>query len=161
MGGKGSGGLRVGAGRKPKGRAEAWLGGDAGKRGRGKAKPKAAPVTLIAAPRDLPEDQRAVWNELAPHACARRTLTDQTVAAFRDLCEAIVWKRRLFTGIESLTVATPTGIKAHPLIAQHRGMMQRVEAGMLRFCLAPMGKELAPAEAPKDEWSEFDEPTVQ
>ena len=33
-------------------------------------------------------------------------------------------------------------LKAHPLCGPHRGMMQRVEAGMSAFRLAPMGKPL-------------------
>jgi len=34
----------------------------------------------------------------------------------------------------------------------------RVEAGLTRFRLAPMGKELAPVEEPKDDFGEFDQP---
>ena len=52
-------------------------------------------------------------------------------------------------------------LRAHPLLAQHRGMMQRVEVGLARFRLAPAGKELAPAAPAIDEWSDFDEPTLQ
>lgn len=33
--------------------------------------------------------------------------------------------------------------KAHPLIGPHRGMMQRVEAGMVAFRLGPIGKVIA------------------
>lgn len=166
MGGKGSGGARIGAGRKGKTAAQKWLGGNAGKRG-SSAKPKPAAVALIAAPADLQADQAAVWNELAPHACAARTLTDGTVAAFRDLCEAIVVKRELLAQIQkdgyTYLKVTIDGagqehqeVKAHPLLAQHRGMMQRVEAGMLRFRLSPIGKELLPAEKPKDDWDDLD-----
>ena len=36
-------------------------------------------------------------------------------------------------------------------------MMQRVEAGMARFKLAPIGKELPDAAPPADPFSEFDE----
>src|SRR4051794_23364702 len=153
MGGKGSGGARVGAGRKAKTQAQKWLGGNAGKRG-SSAKPKTVDVALIAPPADLPDDQAAIWNELGPHACAARTLTEGTAAAFRDLCEAIVLKRMMFAAIlkDGLTHAKVTlqmdesggGLqaveqKAHTLLAQHRGMMQRVEAGLLRFRLSPMG----------------------
>jgi hypothetical protein len=41
--------------------------------------------------------------------------------------------------------------------ADHRGMMQRVEAGLARFRLTPDGKPVARVEV-KDEWSEFDQP---
>lgn len=177
MGGRGSGGTRVGAGRKPKSQEEKWLGGDAGKRGDGKRKPQAPPpVTLIAAPADLPEAQAVVWNTLAPHACAQRTLTAQTAAAFALLCKQIVLEQLMFQEIttDGLTGTKVTlqmdekggGLqsvekKAHTLLAQHRQMMQRVEAGMLRFRLSPIGKEMTPAEQPKDEWDEFETPTVQ
>lgn len=166
MGGKGSGGARVGAGRKSKTQAQKWLGGNAGKRG-SRAKPKPAAIALIAAPPNLSADQVAAWNELAPHACAERTLVAGTVAAFRDLCEAIVVKRELLEQIQkdgyTYLKVTIDGagqehqeVKAHPLLAQHRGMMQRVEAGMLRFRLSPIGKELLPPEKPKDEWDDLD-----
>lgn len=132
----------------------------------------AAAVTLIAAPADLPEAQREVWNELAPHACAAKTLTEGTVAAFRDLIEAIVIKREMLAqirrdGLTYLKVTIDgsgqehTEVKAHPLIGQHRGMMQRVEQGMLRFRLSPMGKELEQPEPPEDPFAEFDGGAVQ
>jgi hypothetical protein len=171
MGGKGSGGIRIGAGRPPKDKAAKWLGGNAGKRGGEKKKPTPEPVELILAPADLLEDQAETWNALAPHACAARTLTSSTIAAFRDLCEAICLKRSLYDQIvrdgfvvgrsvrneDGDVVATDT--KAHPLLAHHRGLMQRVEAGMMRFRLLPMGKPLTEAPKPADPWAELDEPS--
>lgn len=167
------GGARPGAGRRPKNQQAKWLSGDAGKRGEGKQKPQPGPVQLIAAPVDLPAEQAAVWNELGPYACAQRTLVPDTVAAFRDLCEAIVLKRAMLAriaedGMTYLKITTDVtsgeqskDVKAHPLLSHHRGMMQRVEAAMLRFRLSPIGKELMPAEEPKDEWQEFDTPSIQ
>lgn len=167
------GGLRVGAGRPRKSDDAKWLGGDAGKRGVTK-KPEAPPVEvrLIPAPADLSADQAEVWNELAPHACAARTLIDGTVHAFRDLCEAIVLKRQMATAIgeDGLTYLKVTidgsgqehtERKANPLLTQHRGMMQRIEAALMRFRLSPMGKELTPVEPVKDEWEEFDDPATR
>ena len=173
MGGKGSGGARVGAGRKSKEDQARWLGGNAGKRGAGKKplKPETA-VELIAAPFDLPDDQREVWEALAPHACEARTLVPGTSAAFRDLCEAICVKARMYEEIvrDGFTVGkaitdddgniVAQEKRAHPLLTHHRGLMQRVEAGMLRFRLSPMGKELAPKDEPQDEWAEFDGPRL-
>lgn len=173
MGGKGSGGARIGAGRKSNEEAARWLGGNAGKRGKRAKRPESAGRTpeLIPVPSGMPEEQATVWNALAPHACGERTLVPATVQAFRDLCEAIVLKRRMLAQIERdgftyLRVTIDgagqehTEARAHPLITQHRGLMQRVEAGMLRFRLSPMGKALEPVEAPKDEWAEFDQPAV-
>jgi hypothetical protein len=129
--------------------------------------PEAVPM-----PADLPADQRQVWLELAPHAREARTLTHGTAQAFRDLCEAIVLKRSMLARLEAdgltyLKVTIDgsgqehTEVKAHPLLAQHRGMMQRVEAGMTRFRLSPIGKEMATSEPEADPFAEFDGDTVQ
>ena len=45
--------------------------------------------------------------------------------------------------------------KAHTLLSQYRGMMQRVEAGFTRFRLAPMAKEIVVAEKAVDPFEEF------
>ena len=162
MGGKGSGGARVGAGRKPKDPVARWLGGNAGKRG-GKVAKAAAPgsLPLLPAPRTLLADERAVWNRLAPQACAMRTLLESTAPAFQVLCEGVVLLEQLRDTLrrDGLTVMADGQKKAHPLLSAHRGMMQRVEAGLLRFRLSPIGKELGPpVDEPKDEWAEFDQP---
>lgn len=157
MGGVGSGGLRVGAGRKPKNQSQHWLGGDAGKRGKGK-KPKTADVMLIPAPRSLDGDARDVWSSLAPHACAARTLTDATVRDFAELCELVV-------EMESARVARRAagwngdGLR---LAAAYRGLVQRVEAKMRAFRLAPIGKEMTPdAPTPDDPFDQFEGGGVQ
>jgi hypothetical protein len=127
-------------------------------------------------PVDLPLAQAAVWAELSPHALAARTLTPGTAMAFRDLCEAIVLKQMMLAEIlaDGLTGQKVTlqmdekggGLqsvekKGHTLLTAHRGMMQRVEAGLLRFRLSPIGKEILPTEPPTDEWAEFDTHGVQ
>src|SRR5712671_5989268 len=130
-----SGGLRVNAGRPRKDKTLGWLGGHSGKRGKAPAKPTAVPVLPVVPMPELPAEQQAVWSELAPHAREARTLIPSTAGAFRDLCEAIVLKRALLARIEQdgltyLKVSVDgagvehTEIKAHPLLAQHRGMMQ-------------------------------------
>lgn len=111
MGGKGSGGRRVGAGRKPKTAREHWLTGDAGKRGlalverpgdagapkavRRRASRTTEPVVpaVPAIGRDgevlgemLP-GERVFWERLAPLARANGTLTDDTVPGFVLLCQ--------------------------------------------------------------------------
>lgn len=169
MGGIGSGG-QLGTGRKRKSDRARFLDGGADKRGAKKAA-KPAPLQPVSMPLDLPDAQRAIWFELAPHAIAARTLGPSTVAAFRDLCEAIVLKRQLLAeidanGLTCLKVTIDgsgqehTERKANPLLAQHRGMMQRVEAGMARFRLAPIGKEISEPVKPDDPFDEF-EGTVQ
>lgn len=134
--------------------------------------PKPPPVA-VAKPKGLPEGQSQVWDALAPQAIAQRTLTPATAFAFVELCEAVVLKRDMARILETdglmqnrlSTKMDESGggeqvfeSKAHPLIARWTALLVRVEAGLTRFRLAPMGKELAPAEEPADEWAEFDQP---
>jgi hypothetical protein len=175
--------MRAGAGRPPKDARVKALAGWAGHSNRGTKEDRARavaranqPLPIMPPPEDLPGDQRAVWLELAPHAAGQRTLTDDMALAFRDLCEAIVLKRRMLATIEEdgLTYQRRTvkverddadvelrteecEIKAHPLLTHHRGLMQRVEVGLLRFRLSPIGKEVVMDEPrAADEWAEFD-----
>jgi hypothetical protein len=87
---------------------------------------------VVSPPEDLPEGQKKVWLELAPHAAAERTLTEATANGFRDLCEAIVVRDKLLAQIEQdgwtfLKVTVDAAgqehqeTKAHPLIAQCKG----------------------------------------
>ena len=142
------GGARPGSGRKKLTEAERWLGGNAGRlTDIPREKPKPLPVRLMPAPDGLLPDEVKVWNQLAPHACAARTLTPGTADAFVALCRAMVLEREL---------AVNTDERGGP---SHRGLMQRVEVWMLRFRLSPMGKELdIPEDGLKDAFAEFDEP---
>lgn len=168
------GGARVGSGRKGHDEAVAWLGGDAGKRGNATAeRPKAPPVRLLPAPAGLSEAEAEVWNELAPHACGARTLVEASARSFTDLCENIVLKREMDKAIKAdgLTFLKVTvdgagqehrEVKAHPLLSQYRGILQRVEAAFQRFKLTPMGKPMEVAEETAvDPFAEFDEGPVQ
>jgi len=130
----------------------------------------------VSKPKDLPAGQSSVWKALAPHALAARTLTPATAWHFRELCEAIVLKRDMARILDAdglmqnrlSTKMDETGggeqvfeSKAHPLIARWTALLVRVEAGLTRFRLAPMGKELAPVEEPvADPFSAFDEPLM-
>lgn len=109
MGGKGSGGRRVGSGRKPKTAREHWLTGDAGKRGlalverpgdagapkgqrrRGKRPAGSPKVPMIGAAGEIPEEltpiERVFWERWAPLAKANGTLIDDTVPGFIMLCQ--------------------------------------------------------------------------
>lgn len=51
--------------------------------------------------------------------------------------------------------------KAHDLLTKCMTLMQRVDQGMIRFRLAPIGKEIATAEPEVDPFAEFDGDTVQ
>jgi hypothetical protein len=130
-------------------------------------------VRLLPAPAGLSEAEAEVWNELAPHACAARTLVEASARSFTDLCENIVLKRKMAASVEAdgLTFLKVTvdgagqehrEVKAHPLLSQYRGILQRVEAGFQRFKLTPMGKPMEAAEeVAADPFAEFDEGPVQ
>jgi len=160
MGGRGSGGARVGAGRKSKDRHLRSIDGGASHRALPFAEPVIAAVEPVPVPTDLLEAEAAVWAANAPHALTQRTLTPATAESFRELCEVVVRMRRLWTQIDGdgLTFVhvyvddagiEHRALKKHPLLPDYRGLVQRVEAARARFRLAPMGKELYATEAPK------------
>ena len=177
----GRGGKRPGAGRPRKSAEEKALGGWAGHRTNATTRKKAVAQARAAKkkrsgpkPIDLTPEHASVWAELAPFATAQGTLTDASVMAFRDLCEAIVIKRALLRQItaEGWTVIGPSGIsRAHPLLTRYQGIYQRIEAGLTRFALSPMGEEMgfgkppagsgvgATAPEERDPFAEFDGPT--
>jgi phage terminase small subunit len=158
MGGKGSGGARLGAGRPRKNQIEHWLGGDAGRRhGKAPPKPRAVVSDAVEPPADLPELHREIWERYAPHAREAGTLTKGTAGAFRDLCEAIVVRDGLMTAIHQQGyVVGEAGVK-HPLLAEWRQVAQQVRTAMKEFRLAPLGKPMATEpEAPVDPFAEFE-----
>ena len=143
----GHGGSRPGAGRKPKSSHLRGLDGGAGHRGAAPAAPKATvEVEEFDAPNSLTLEQRRVWMELAPHAFAARTLTKGTMESFVMLCRNVLIERGLAAGALAGT-------------ADHRGMIQRVDAEMAAFNLRPCGKAIYEAEpdgkAPANPLSRF------
>jgi len=133
MGGKGSGGRRIGAGRKPKTAREHWLAGDAGKRGlalverpadagapkakrRRTQKETRAAVAVIGAagevPPELEPEEGVFWERWAPRAKANGTLTDDTWPGFVLLCQTAADAQRCRTEIYRRgIVATRTAMK--------------------------------------------------
>lgn len=152
-----SGGVRLGAGRPRKNESARWLGGNAGRRGVVKAAPvPAGPLHDVPAP-ELGVLEQAVWDELAPLALASRTLTPGTAGDLAMLCTLEVEMAEVLRERRAEGWTT----RGMFLAKEFRGLVQRVEAKRRAFKLAPMGKDMIPPEAPKDEWSEFDGPTVQ
>lgn len=130
MGGRGSGGRRVGSGKKLKSDLEHAISGTTG-RGTVLQHPNAtaiAPIVTFDPPTNLRGRARTVWHELAPHAFEARTLTPATTAAFVMLCRAVVRERSFWRS---------KGGAAGP---NHRGLMQRVGTWMKDFSIAPLGK---------------------
>lgn len=162
------GGARAGAGRKPKGK-EGLLTGSRRVRDRldrqqqteqAPAEAEAVdPVTLP--PEELTIAELAVWNDLAPIAAKAKTLDETTRTALRDLCELIVLRKSVLRKIHDTDLVHDGeyGLKANPLLPQYRGLVQRIEAYMTRFKLAPMGKEISKPdeEKPVDGFAEFDD----
>jgi hypothetical protein len=151
MGGVGSGGMRPGSGPKGKQRGAKWLAGNAGKRDSKQPKrPELPAVEEFDAPDDLNTDERLVWMRLAPHAFKARTLTRGTEYQFVVLCRNVVLERRIAVDPEQIGGAN------------HRGILQRIDAELLRFALSPNGKPLI-EEEPKveDPFAEFEVGPVQ
>lgn len=157
-----SGGLRVGAGRKPFDSALRVLHG-----GHRRQVVKHAPVVPVDPPNGLTEVELRAWYTEAPHALAAKTLTPGTAAEFADFCRTVVREREMWRQIErdgfTYLKVTIDGagqehqeIKAHPLMSRATALMVRIEQKRVKFRLAPMGKEITPVEPPKDEWAEFD-----
>jgi hypothetical protein len=133
VGGKGSGGRRTGSGRKGQSDLERAIGGDAGHRGTLLHHPSSTavePVEIFDPPKSLRGKARAVWHELAPLAFEARTLTRATEVAFVILCRYVALERAM------------AGRKYGAGGANHRGMIQRVDAELTKFCLSPFGKPL-------------------
>lgn len=135
MGGKGSGGRRVGSGQKGKPRGVV-------------VRHPSAPAPPIdgdtfAPPASLRGQALVVWGELAPLAFKLRTLTRETEVSFVILCRNVALERKMARS------------KRGQGGTSHRGMIQRVDAELAHFCLAPFGKPLAEKEpaAPASKWA--------
>lgn len=147
------GGPRVGSGPKPTVKLAAIDGG---------LSPLADP------PGDLPEAQQVFWRSYAPAAIAVGTLTSQTEAAWRLLCEIDARRVKLLAQIEEqgetyMSYKTSADgsqypeIKKHPLSAEYRGLAQRTESMMGRFGIAPFGKPVGqgkPKKAATSPWAQ-------
>lgn len=80
------------------------------------------------APDTLSPEARQVWWQLAPLAVKRKTLTKSTAFSFELLCRNVVLEREIAKDLSQAGGAN------------HRGIIQRVDAELLRFDLSPNGK---------------------
>jgi len=136
MGGKGSGGRRVGSGKKLKSDLEHAISGT-GARGVVLPHPSStaiAPVETFEPPASLRKHALQVWHELAPSAFEARTLTRATELSFVILCRNVALERSM--------ARRKRGAGG----ANHRGMIQRVDAELTKFCLSPFGKPMYAAQ---------------
>lgn len=162
MGGRGSGGRRAGAGRKPKdARLLAITGGLSRRPGASAVvpdlttdlrTPAAVVHAAVAPPVDLEPDELAIWERDAPLAIAQGTLTAAMAGAFRAYCELEALTAAMHKRIKKdlvLVVSSESGDfeKPNPLLPQYRGAVQRLQSMRKDFKLSPFGKEEAPARA--------------
>lgn len=140
----GRGGARIGAGRKPLQTLEFPV-IDGG---------LVAASPLLNPPDDLPEDQVPYWRLHAKRALSRGTLIEDTVPAFRSLCEIeaelAVTKKTIDHDGRTFIKVTVDGagnehqeLKPHPLMAHWRSG-RKDRAGLFQqFMLGPFGKPVA------------------
>ena len=154
MGGKGSGGMRVGAGGKRQDHAMALVHASRSVAAR-EPDGVLANQEQVLAPSGMPDDIRAVWDEFAPLALANGSLTASLVPGFAHLCKCI-WAERILLAkivaadwqVDKVTLQMDEqggGLqqvekKASDLIAKWQQMLVRVENGMARFRLTADGK---------------------
>lgn len=145
MGGKGSGGRRKGSGRKKKTDAERFIDGNAGHRGKVLAHPSVPPVVApleideFDAPDNLNFEERNVWLRLAPFGFKNGTLTKASALSFEILCRNIALEQQYAQSVMDKGSAN------------HRGILQKVEAGLDAFMLRPTGKPMPGAVEAKPE----------
>lgn len=146
--GSGSGGPRPGSGYRP---AEAV---------------DDTPFPLIPPPDYLLDDERAIWERLAPLARDRKTLTEHEIPGFYTLCQAQAMIDKMKAKViaddfETTKVSLQMDEKGgglqvvekkkHHLISELRGWTMVVKASLKDFDLTGIGKprKVKPQEKPK------------
>jgi len=119
------GGRRPGAGRKPRSKTGIVL-----------LHPSIPPASALLAPpaeitipATLDPEERAIWDERAPHAIAFGTLDAASVAAFARYCQIVVLERH-------------EGKSSGRGGSNHRGLLKQLDAFELRFLLSPNGRPM-------------------
>lgn len=159
MGGRGSGGARIGAGRHRQGNIVAFVHGSRQRAGQAPEAPPAPAATLaeVECPSGTPDPERAIWALHAADAIRAGTLTPQTAHSFVQLvCEPRAVYNRVRAAIDeagwTFMEARESGpvLKSHPLIPALNNWHRRIDAGHKAFALAPMGKPVAVPAKPKE-----------
>lgn len=152
MGGSGSGGERLGAGRKPKPKPAAPVevtppgvlraigGNPAAVRAAPPRAPAPEPVPALARPpKSLSRSEAAIWRREAPRAVRQRTLTDETVAGFVELCELVAMKNEIKARMRR-NKGGAAARASEGLLRQYVRIGQRVDVLLARFKLTSFGK---------------------
>jgi len=156
MGGFGSGGSRVGAGRPAKNQQQARLHGTRQRSKMARPSASTARLDLIPAPDGMGPKAVAAWNENAPAAIQEQTLHAATVGAFREFCELIVERDRVHASLQAFQWPEQTSSETNQLATQWRALCKEVRMTRAAFRLAPVGKAAAVPDAPADPFDEFD-----
>ena len=161
MGGRGSGGRRIGAGRKRKGNVVAFMHGS---RQRVVQVPDAPLVSdEIAPPSDILPAELEVWQRHAPDALRAGTLTLSTARSFvRMVCLPEVRYASALATLEAegWTYQKQTEMgkepKVHPEQQRLEFWYRRIVDGHREFKLSPFGKAVAEPEKVVDPFAEFE-----
>lgn len=162
MGGRGSGGRRIGAGRKRKGTVVAFTHGSRQRLGPA-VEPPPAPATQVSPPSDITPDELAVWIRHAPDALLAGTLTRGTARSFvRLVCHPEVLYTQAMKTLEAegwtYQKRTELGVepKVHPEQQRLEFWYRRLVDGHREFKLSPFGKPVGEAAKPDDPFAEFE-----
>ena len=162
MGGRGSGGRRIGAGRKRKDNVVAFTHGSRQRAGQAQE----APVVSgdpVDPPADITPEQLAVWALHAPDAIRAGTLTRQTARSFVHLvCSPEVIYNRILATLEAdgwtYQKRTEMGLepKTHPAQNRLEYWYRRIVDGHHEYKLAPFGRPVAEPAKIVDPFAEFE-----
>ena len=161
MGGRGSGGRRIGAGRKRKGNVVAFTHGS---RQRADQASSAPVVSVeVAPPADILPAELEVWQRHAPDALRAGTLTLSTARSFvRMVCLPEVRYASALATLEAegWTYQKQTELgkepKVHPEQQRLEFWYRRIVDGHREFKLSPFGKAVAEPEKVVDPFAEFE-----
>ena len=162
MGGRGSGGRRIGAGRKRKDNVVAFTHGSRQRAGQAQEAP-VVPGDPVDPPADITPEQLAVWELHAPDAIRAGTLTKQTARSFVHLvCASEVIYNRIMATLEAdgWTYQKRTELgsepKTHPAQNRLEYWYRRIVDGHHEFKLAPFGRTVAEPVKVVDPFAEFE-----
>lgn len=162
MGGRGSGGRRIGAGRKRKGQVIAFAHGSRQRAGQVPEAP-AEPGPPVEPPPETTPDELVIWQQHAPDALAAGTLTVRTARSFvRLVCTPEVTYKRILATLEAegwtYQKRTELGVepKTNPSQQRLEYWFRRIADGHREFQLSPFGKSVADVAKPVDPFAEFE-----
>lgn len=161
MGGRGSGGRRIGAGRKRKDNVVAFTHGSRQRAASGVE--ATVNQAVVVPPEDIQPAELEVWARLAPDALRAGTLSPSTARSFvRLVClPEVLYAQALATlEREGWTYQKQTEMgaepKTHPEQQRLEFWYRRIVDGHREFKLSPFGKPVVELAKPDDPFAEFE-----